>query len=400
MTPNVTDAPPMAAGELHVRPGDPARMEADLPSPCVQNHAANLAVLRNGDLACVWFGGTQEGVADVSIWFSCLPQGGRRWTDAVKLSDDPTRSEQNPILFTAPGGALWLLYTAQRSGNQDTAVVRCRVSSDDGRSWGPVTTLIDAPGTFVRQPPVVLDDGDWLLPVFHCRSQPGEKWVGDLDTSSVLVSSDAGRTWTAHPVPHSTGCVHMNVVRIPGRPLLALFRSRWADHVYASRSSDGGRTWTAPAPTVLPNNNSSLQCVRLANGHLAAVFNDMSARGATERRTSLYDEIEDDAPEAPAAPAAGAAEPGDPQGRTAFWGAPRAPLTLAISEDDGATWPRRRNLEVGDGYCMTNDSAGQRNREFSYPSIVQTADGALHVAYTYFRQRIRYARVDERWVAG
>lgn len=390
-------APPIT-GQLHPVPDDPARIEADLPSACVQNHAANLAALPNGDIACVWFGGTQEGVADVSVYFSRLPKGESRWTPSVRLSDDPTRSEQNPILFPAPDGKLWLLYTAQRSGHQDTAIVRCRISPDNGESWGPITTLIDMPGTFVRQPPVVLDNGDWLLPVFHCRAAPGEKWVGDHDTSSVLISGDAGRTWTAHPVPESTGCVHMNIVPMPGGALLALFRSRWADFVYASRSADGGRTWSAPTPTELPNNNSSIQCVRLANGHLAIVFNDTSAAGATERRTSLYDEIEDDELPAPA-PAAAPPAP-TPSGRTAFWGTPRAPLTLAISEDGGATWPRRRNLAVGDGYCMTNDSATQRNREYSYPSIIQTGDGALHIAYTYFRQFIRYVRVDERWVNG
>ena len=70
---------------------------------CVQNHAANLTVLANGDLACVWFGGTQEGVPDISVQFSRLPKGGDRWTAPETLSDDPTRSEQNPILFPAPG---------------------------------------------------------------------------------------------------------------------------------------------------------------------------------------------------------------------------------------------------------------------------------------------------------
>ena len=86
--------------------------------------------------------------------------------------------------------------------------------------------------------------------------------------------------------------------------------------------------------------------------------------------------------------------------RTAFWGTPRAPMTLAISEDGGRTWPFKRNLEVGDGYCMTNNSELQLNREYSYPSIKQTEDGVLHIAYTFYRQKIRYARVREDWVKG
>jgi predicted neuraminidase len=379
---------------LHPLADDPARIVADLPAPCVQSHAANLAPLPGGDLGCVWFAGTQEGVADISIWFSRLAPGATQWSQPVKLSGDPARSEQNPILFVEPAGRLWLVHTAQKSGHQDTAFVRCRTSDDGGRSFGPARVLLDVAGTFVRQPPVFLDNGDWLLPVFRCRTTPGEKWAGNDDDSAVMISSDRGATWTSHDVPESVGCVHMNIVRGAGDALVAFFRSRWADNVYRSVSRDGGRHWSPPAPTPLPNNNSSIQVVRLADGHLAIAFNDSSAAQATGRRESLYDEIEDEEP------AAAAAAPVRARARTAFWGAPRAPLTVALSEDDGITWPRRRNLEVGDGYCMTNDSAGRRNREYSYPSICQTADGAIHVAYTVFRQKIRYARIAEKWVDG
>ena len=73
-------------------------------------------------------------------------------------------------------------------------------------------------------------------------------------------------------------------------------------------------------------------------------------------------------------------------------------MTLALSEDDGQTWPWKRHLEVGDGYCMSNDSARRVNREYSYPSLRQTADGALHVAYTVFRQHIRHAKVMPDWI--
>src|SRR3954447_5437309 len=113
-------------GKVKAVHGDPVRVDAYLPSPCVQNHAANIMPLRNGDLGCVWFGGTQEGMADISIYFSRLEKDGDQWSAAEKLSDDPSRSEQNPILFPAPDGRLWLFWTAQKSGNQDTAFVRYR----------------------------------------------------------------------------------------------------------------------------------------------------------------------------------------------------------------------------------------------------------------------------------
>ena len=377
---------------------------AYLPAPTVQSHAANLLTLPDGRLGCVWFGGTQEGVPDISIWFSTLEPGSGQWSPAQQLSDDPTRSEQNPILFTAPTGALWLLYTAQKAGNQDTAEVRRRTSTDSGRTWGPVETLFPANetgGVFVRQLPVLLPSGRLIIPIFRCITTPGEKWVGNSDDSAVMISDDGGATWSEHILPGSLGCVHMNIQPVADGSLLALFRSRWADSIYESRSTDDGTTWSEPVPTELPNNNSSIQFAALADGRLALVYNHSRAEENTERRLSLYDEIDDDGLAAEQGqltepdPAAGAGT--NDGGRRAFWGTPRSPMTLAISEDSGRSWPIRRNLDVGDGYCLSNNSRDGLNREYSYPSIHQGPDGALNIAYTYFRQAIKYVRVDPQW---
>ncbi len=369
--------------------------QALLPAPTVQCHAANLAVLGNGDLGCVWFGGTQEGVPDICIWFSRLAPGGA-WSDPVQLSHDLTRSEQNPILFQTPAGPLWLLHTSQHAGNQDTSVVVVRESVDDGGSWGEPRTLLESEdgGVFVRQPPVVLPDGTWVLPTFTCVRVPGERWVGDRDTSSVWVSTDRGASWVERPVPESVGCVHMSIVPLADGTYAAFYRSRWADHVYRSASQDG-LEWSAPVPTELPNNNSSVQATSLGDGRTALVFNESSRLDATSRRVSLYDEIDDDGlaepdpatSQAPAVPTVSADHPG------AFWGAPRAPLTLAISDDRAEAWPDRMVLEDGDGYCLSNNSRDGSNHELSYPSVVRDGAGDVHVAYTYHRRAIRHVRL-------
>jgi predicted neuraminidase len=393
MTQTLAEDSSAAIGRLRLHPDDPTREVADLPSLCVQAHAANLMALQDGTLACVWFGGSMEGRSDISVFMSRLEPGSAQWTAPVQLSHDVERSEQNPILFPAPDGSLWLLHTAQNSGNQDTAIVRRRISRDDGRSWGPVETLRDAPvGTFVRQPIHVHSDGAWLLPIFTCRTAQGQKWDGSLDESAVLRSTNQGESWQRIAVPGSLGCVHMSIVPAAGERLLGFFRSRWADSIYMTQSDDGGLTWAEPCRTALPNNNSSIQALRLADGRLAMIFNASSAANATERRASLYDELDED-------DAGGSAQPPAEQlTRRAFWGAPRAPMTLALSADDGRTWPWQRNLEVGDGWCMSNDSERGRNREYSYPSIRQGADGALNLAYTVFRQHIRHVRVTPDWV--
>lgn len=390
----MTQIKPDCCGRLSINKNDCARIEAFLPTECVQNHAANLLPLPNGDLLCTWFGGTQEGIADISAYYSRLKKGSQTWTKAVKLSNDATRSEQNPLFFLAPDNVLWLLYTAQIAGNQDTAIVRYRQSHDFGETWGPIKTLLEDPnkGIFIRQPITVMPNGDWLLPVFYCIAKPGEKWVGSYDTSGVMISKDNGKTWFNVDVPDSLGCVHMNILLLKDNSLYALFRSRWADNIYASRSTDGGYHWSTPIATNLPNNNSSIQATVLNNGHIALVFNQSSAKDAIARRISLYDEIEDES-----CANKKEAEIIDGQ-KNAFWGAPRAPMSLAISMDNGETWPYIRHLDEGDGYCMTNNSKDSLNREFSYPTIKQSSDGKLHIAYTYFRMAIKYVVIDENWV--
>ena len=390
----MTDTLEFGNGTIGPALGDRQRLEAYLPTDTVQNHASNVLPMPNGDLLCTWFAGTQEGMSDISIYVARLQAGTQTWSTPEKVSDDPARSEQNPVFFPVPDGKLWLMWTSQESGNQDSAVVMRRISSDGGYTWGPIELFIDTPGTFVRQPPVILENGDWLLTVFYCVHVPGQKWVGSKDYSAVKISSDQGKTWKEIVVPGSLGCVHMNIIDLGGGSLVAFFRSRWADHIYTTRSRDWGKTWDAVEPTELPNNNSSIQVCRLQNGHLAMAFNNMNAENCTERRVSLYDDIgEDDTPVQPA-------KVEDPTAKTAFWGAPRAPLSIALSLDDGKSWPIVKDLEVGDGYCMTNNSKEAINREYSYPSIKQSIDGKLHITYTYFRQRIKYVCIDESWILG
>lgn len=362
-------------GRLHAGPD--GRVDAFLPSPMVQNHAANLAFLPDGRLACVWFGGTMEGMGDISIWMSTLGPDG--WSAARRLSDDPARSEQNPVLFTAPDGALWLFHTSQPGGRQDECEIVARVSKDGGESFGPARRIGDFRGVFVRQPLQIGPSGEWLLPGFRCVTPDKGRWTGDIDFAVMLVSRDAGQIWSAVEVPDSLGAVHMNPVASPATAMPAFYRDRYARWVKRSLSTDGGLSWRAPTPTDLPNNNSSIQAIRLADGRIAMVLNPISAAQSDARRASLYDEIEGEA-EVQAVS----------EGPKAIWGVPRAPMTLAISSDNGASFPLRIDLDHGSGHALSNNSAKGVNRELSYPSILQGKDGRLHIAYTYHRRAIRY----------
>lgn len=366
-----------------LRPVAADRADAFIPSPSPQNHAAFLSRLPGGTLACVWFGGTMEGMPDISIHMSILNEATQLWSPAIVLEDDRSRSEQNPLLFTAHDGKVWLLFTSQVSGNQDTSVVRRRISYDGGKTFDAAETMIADAGTFIRQPIVTLANGDLLLPVFKCRIAPGEKWSGHNDNAGVYRSSDGGKSWRFSEVPGSLGCVHMNIVPVSDTNLVAFYRSRWADFIYRTESHDAGVTWQVPTPTDLPNNNSSIQCTRLSDGRLALVYNHSSAANATGRRTSLYDELDDgNAPGLIQKPA-----------REAFWGAPRAPLSLAFSGDNGVTWLDRQDIDTSDGYCLTNNSVTRANRELSYPVLLEARGNTLDIAFTWFRQGIKHVRL-------
>ncbi len=367
-------------GRLFRPPDDAARVEAFIPAADQENHAANLLALPSGDLLCCWFAGSREGASDVRIAVARLPHGADRWSAPVVVSEDATRSEQNPLLFSAPSGEVWLLYTAQetrgvsreeweqrvRAGQAEggytmqwTAEIRRRISRDEGRTWGPVETPFGAPGSFCRQPIRILSNGDWLLPMYYSLPAAGHA----DDHSVVQISTDRGQTWAEHPVPESRGRVHMSVVEVaPGR-LVAFFRSRAADRIYTSRSEDFGRTWTAPVRTALPNNNASIQALRLQSGRIALIHNH---HGASDDPASTV------------------------------WPRRRYPVTVAVSEDEGETWPWMRHVDPSDGF------AGERNehlnRRCAYPCILQTPDGLVHMAYSYRdRQCIKYVRVREEW---
>jgi predicted neuraminidase len=364
----------------------PGRIEAFLPSPRIQNHAAFLAPLPQGGLICAWFGGTLEGKSDISIFATILTPGAASWGEARLLSRDATRSEQNPVVFTAPDGRLWLFHTAQPAGNQDEARIRMAPLQLDENDPTMITSgegrFLDLPqGCFIRAPLVVRDDGAWILPIFRCLPRAGQRWNGSHDVAAVAVSTDGGESWMIEDLPHSTGSVHMSPVPLGEGRFAAFFRRRQADYVHRSDSLDGGRSWSAPVATDLENNNSSIAAIRLNDGRVAVIGNPVNALMSADRRASLYDELgEDD--NRPDADPSGGCQP--------VWGVPRAPVAVSVSADGGQSFPVRLLIEAGPGNCTSNNSIDGRNKEMSYPSLWQGADGSLHLAYTYHRRAIKY----------
>lgn len=358
------------------------KYEANIPTLYPHNHASNLCALKNGDMLCVWFAGSREGKSDISILCSRLNKGSTVWSEPIVLSEDSGRSEQNPILFENPNGELWLLYTAQVSVHQDTAIVRYRTSTDNGYTWSDIKTLFDKPGSFIRHPPVILDNEEIVLPAYYCLKSNTGFLVNDF--SVVKISSDYGKSWQEYEVPESAGLVHMSIVQLLDGHLIGFFRSRKSDYIYTSRSQDGGRTWSKPVKTNLPNNNSSIQATRLRNGNVAIVFNNINAEMAppVENRPPWFDKSD----------MAKVGVTKSDEELESIWGVIRAPLTLAISEDNGHTWAYKRDI-------ITKDNI-DGYPEFSYPSIIQADDFSLHITFTYLRQYIKHIILTEEWVTS
>ena len=65
----------------------------------------------------------------------------------------------------------------------------------------------------------------------------------------------------------------------------------------------------------------------------------------------------------------------------------RSPLNVAMS-DDGIVWQ---------GAAVLEDAPGE---EFSYPAVIQTADGLVHVTYTWHRERIKHVVLDPAKLEG
>ena len=65
----------------------------------------------------------------------------------------------------------------------------------------------------------------------------------------------------------------------------------------------------------------------------------------------------------------------------------RTPLNVAISKD-GKKWFAALILE---------DSPIS---QYSYPSVIQSKDGMVHIVYTWRRERIKYVKIDPRRLVG
>ena len=327
-----------AAGE---RPPDRKAIVSSGPvyerAPFASAHASTIVETRDGFLAA-WFGGSDEGRPDVSIWAARRENG--RWQAPVQVADgrQPTGERHpcwNPVLFQPSSGPLLLFYRVGPSPRAWWTLLR--TSSDQGRTWSEAVRLPQGYLGPIRAKPVELPDGTLL----SGSSTEDGGWVVHMERAMPGALGAAAAWSKTGPLNDSRvfSAIQPTILVHSPERLQILCRSR-QQVVTESWSEDAGRTWSPMAATALPNPSAGIDAVRLADGRFLLAYNP-TASG-------------------------------------------RSPLALAVSRD-GRRWRSAVTLEDQDG-------------EYSYPALIQARDGRVHVTYTWCRQRIQHVVIDPKQI--
>jgi predicted neuraminidase len=316
----------------------------DRPTP--QCHASTLAETSSGIIAA-WFGGTHEKNRDVGIWISL--QSGNSWSKPVEvvngIQNDTLRYPcWNPVLFQPAEGPLLLFYKVGPSPREWWGEMI--TSADQGHTWSAPRKLGKSSLGYligpVKNKPVQLEDGTILCPSSTETEEHGE----DYWRVHFELTGDMGKTWQL------VGPINDGIEFDAIQPTILLYRDgtmqvlcRTMQNVISeSWSHDGGKTWSSMKATELPNPSSGIDAVTLYDGRQLLVYNH-SVRGRGSQGRGI--------------------------------------LNVAISSD-GISWKPVMTLE-------------KQNGEYSYPAVIQSSDGLVHITYTYDRKSIKHVVIDPQF---
>lgn len=306
-----------------------------------QCHASTIAE-SGGTLVSTWFGGTEEKNDDVGIWVSRKVEG--KWSIPIEVAngiqEDGSRYPSwNPVLFKPENKPLMLFYKVGPNPQEWWGLYI--TSEDDGLTWSEPIKLPNGIYGPIKNKSVELSNGDILSPT----STEHDGWKVQIERSI-----DAGKTWKSTGDlndPEEFGAIQPAILIHSNDTLQILNRTK-NSVISESWSYDNGYTWSKMMATGLPNPNSGIDAVTLSDGRHLLVYNP------TDKN----------------------------------WG-DRVPLSVAVSSD-GKHWNEFMELE------SVTDPETADEEEYSYPSVIQTSDGLVHIIYTWNRKTVKYVVLDPK----
>ena len=350
-------------------------------------HGSSVVSLPNGDVLAAWFQGSGERTADdVKIMGARLSKGAAVWSTPFEMADTYGLPDCNPVLFLNKKNKLFLIWIAVQAHRWECSILKYRTSinyNESGApSWNWQDNILLAPndsfatetaiqfnrltkntsgsaayaskydemiieaskdfakrsiGWMTRIKPLRLAGGRILLPLYS----------DGFNMSIIAISDDDGETWHESLPIVGRGNVQPALVQKKNGNIVAFMRDNGDEpsRVQVSESSDKGYTWSAAQKTNIPN-TASVELIVLNDGRWAFVGDD-----------------EDDG---------------------------RYRLSLYISDDEGKTWKWKKTLE--------NEQKGKGS--FSYPCLIQTNNGLLHISYSYSLvkegESVKYVVIDPK----
>lgn len=300
-------------------------------APFPSCHASTIVETRSGRTLAAWFGGTAESAPDVRIYLSELRNN--RWSVPRAVAAGVSDQGEARACYNP------VLFQA----SSGPLMLFYKVGTGPQTWWGMLTKSSDEGDTWDN--PQKLPEGI-LGPI---KNKPIEIKPGVLLCPSSTehdgwrvhfeTTTDFGATWNkGNPVndPKRIGAIQPSILRTGDRSLRAVGRTQQGK-LFAVDSSDNGQSWGQMQLIDLPNPNSGCDAMTLSSGRHMLVYNHTNSG--------------------------------------------RSPLNVAISVD-GINWKSVLTLE---------DSPG----EYSYPSIMQSRDGKIHITYTWQRKKIKHVVLTE-----
>jgi len=315
-------------------------------------HVGSICELPDGRLIAAWYGGTREGAKDVAIFLALKDPGHlTRWSKPKRVVDRVSASRElyryikkvgNPVIFAGSGDHLYLVYVTISAGGWSGSSLNIKASSDAGATWNKSRRLTLSPffniSELVRNKPVPLSSGGFALPIYHeCLGYfPEILWLQPG-------REDASIAFRKSRMTGGQSFIQPSVVAYAPSLATGFYRCRSDEKaVGVAVTKDSGVSWSEPQTLKLPNPDSAVDAILLSDHRILLAFND-----------SLQN---------------------------------RENLRLAVSNDQCANWARIATLDSTQG------------EKYSYPYMIRSQDGLIHLIYTWHRKRIKHMVFNEAWV--